>query len=59
MQIKFSKAADYTQCYLDIFDYSKADLKYINIDMPFFIYLSISFVDFNFILSIKQTFIFF
>lgn len=40
IKIKVSKNTDYTICYLDIFRYNKADLKYFMLSCPYIVYLS-------------------
>ena len=37
---KISKSSDYTLCYVDIFDYYQANLKYFKLDAPFLVHVS-------------------
>lgn len=40
IKIKVSKNTDYTICYLDVFSYHRADLKYFMLSCPYLVYLS-------------------
>lgn len=40
LKAKLSKSTDYTLCYIDIFNYYKADLKYFKLESPYLVHLS-------------------
>lgn len=40
IKMKVSKNTDYTICYIDLFKYNKADLKYFMLSCPYIVYLS-------------------
>ena len=40
LKAKLSKSTDYTVCYIDVFNYYEADLKYFKLEYPYLVHMS-------------------